>query len=82
MPSEFDESRLDDDSILAESDHLLRPLAEAGARLRRESAAAEAAIASLAGEQRPRAVIAVGPEARLLQIRQQAAQERTKEKSG
>ncbi|MBB1494190.1 hypothetical protein J4N02_11570 [Propioniciclava sp. MC1595] len=66
MASEFDESRLDDPAILAESDHLLRPLAEAGARLRRESAAAEAAIASLAGEQRPRAVIAVGPEARLL----------------
>lgn len=66
MPSEFDESRLDDSAILAESDHLLRPLAEAGARLRREAAAAEPALASLAGEQRPRAIIAVGPEARLL----------------
>lgn len=66
MPSEFDESRLDDPSILAESDHLLRPIAEAGARLRREGAAAETAIASLTGEQRPRAIIAVGPEARLL----------------
>ena len=66
MPTEFDESRLDDEAVLAGADHLLRPLAEAGARLRRESAAAQAAIATLVDEQRPRAVIAVGPEARLL----------------
>lgn len=66
MGPEFDESRLDDPVILAESDHLLRPLAEAGGRLRREAAAAAPAIASLADEQRPRAIIAVGPEARLL----------------
>ena len=66
MPSEFDESRLDDEAVLAESDHLLRPIAESGARLRREAAAAASAITSVAGEQRPRAIIAVGPEARLL----------------
>lgn len=66
MPSEFDESRLDDPAILDESDHLLRPLAEAGARLRRESASAASAIAALADEPRPRAIIAVGPEARLV----------------
>ena len=63
---EFDDGRLDDAEALEGADRLLRPLAEAGARLRREAAAAEPAIASLAGEERPRAIIAVGPEARLL----------------
>lgn len=63
---EFDDGRLDDPEVLAGADSLLRPLAEAGARLRREAAAAESVIAGLAGEDRPRAVIAVGPEARLL----------------
>ena len=66
MPSEFDESRLDDPAVLDESDHLLRPLAEAGARLRRESASAASAIGALVDEPRPRAIIAVGPEARLV----------------
>lgn len=64
--SEFDDGRLDDDATLEAADHLLRPLAEAGARLRREAAAAQPAIAGLDDEVRPRAVIAVGPEARLL----------------
>ena len=62
----FDDGRLDDAEVLAGADRLIRPLAEAGARLRREAAAAGSAIASLAGEDRPRAIIAVGPEARLL----------------
>ncbi|MFZ2427236.1 MAG: hypothetical protein WAW71_03745, partial [Propioniciclava sp.] len=62
----FDESRLDDPAVLAGADSLLRPLAEAGARLRRDAAESHEAIDSLAGESRPRAVIAVGPEARLL----------------
>lgn len=65
MP-EFLDERLDDPVVLEASDHVLRPLAQAGARLRRDAADARAAIASLAGEPRPRAVIAVGPEARLL----------------
>lgn len=64
--STFDDGRLEDPEVLQGADRLLRPLAEAGARLRREAAAAEPAIASLAGEDRPRAIIAVGPEARLL----------------
>ena len=34
----FDESRLDDPAVLAGADSLLRPLAEAGARLRRDAA--------------------------------------------
>ncbi len=65
MP-DFDDSRLDDPEALRERDAILRPLAEAGARLRREAATADPALASLDQEGRPRAVIAVGPEARLL----------------
>lgn len=65
MP-EFDDARLDDPDVLEAADSVLRPLAEAGARLRREAAAAEEALAGLVDEVRPRAVIAVGPEARLL----------------
>lgn len=64
--SEFDDSRLDDPVALAAGDSLLRPLAEAGARLRREATHSEGPLASLANEGRPRAVIAIGPEARLL----------------
>lgn len=65
MP-EFLDERLDDLRVLEASDPLLRPLAQAGARLRRDAADALTAMAALAGEPRPRAVIAVGPEARLL----------------
>lgn len=64
--ADFDESRLDDADTLEAADPLLRTLAEAGARLRREAAAAHAALAGLDVEGRPRAVVAVGPEARLL----------------
>lgn len=64
--TDFDDSRLDDPDALRGADAVLRPLAEAGARLRREAASAGAAVASLVHEGRPRAVIAVGPEARLL----------------
>jgi hypothetical protein len=66
----FDESRLDDESALAELDHVLRPLAEAGARVRREAAAAanaiSRAVAAADDEPRPRAVVAAGPDSRLL----------------
>ncbi|MFT3875481.1 MAG: SIS domain-containing protein [Propioniciclava sp.] len=65
MP-EFVDERLDDPEVLQAADHLLRPLAQAGARLRRDAVDAEAAIVPLADEPRPRAVVAVGPEARLL----------------
>ncbi|NYD40952.1 SIS domain-containing protein [Nocardioides panaciterrulae] len=70
MATWFDESRLDDEAVLAHDDPLLRPLAEAGARVRRESidasAAAAEAVARSQDQSRPRAVIAAGPDSRLL----------------
>ena len=70
MPSPFDDSRLDDEDALAAADHLLRPLAEAGSRVRREADSASEAIAQAVevnlGESRPRAVVAAGPDSRLL----------------
>lgn len=65
----FDESRLDDEGALATADFRLRHLAESGARVRRESAdASEALDNAVAANQgaRPRAVIAAGPDSRLL----------------
>jgi hypothetical protein len=65
----FDESRLDDASALGSADLRLRTLAESGARVRREAGgAAEATALGVAGSQdtRPRAVIAAGPDSRLL----------------
>jgi hypothetical protein len=65
----FDESRLDDENALASADIRLRTLAESGARVRREAgeaaAATEEAVAN-AQDARPRAVIAAGPDSRLL----------------
>jgi hypothetical protein len=69
MTAWFDESRLDDESALAGADGLLRSLAESGARVRREAVdAAAAAIEAVerSREARPRAVIAAGPDSRLL----------------
>ena len=66
----FDESRLDDQAALATADVRLRELAESGARVRREAAeAAEgvaAAVATARGAARPRAIVAAGPDSRLL----------------
>lgn len=64
----FDESRLDDPTALGTLDLRLRTLAETGARVRRETHdAATAIVAALAeGQQRPRAVVAAGPDSRLL----------------
>lgn len=65
----FDESRLDDEAVLAAADLRLRGLAESGARVRREAVdAAAAAIEAVerSRETRPRAVIAAGPDSRLL----------------
>ena len=66
----FDDARLDDESALAAADDQLRALAEAGARVRREAGdAAEAiaeAVAGALGDTRPRAVVAAGPDSRLL----------------
>ena len=65
----FDESRLDDEVALGAADLRLRTLAESGARVRREVGDASAAIAEAVGrslDSRPRAVIAAGPDSRLL----------------
>lgn len=61
---EFDDSRLDDPSALATVEPWLRYLAQSGARMRIEWGQAD--LSGLAGMQRPRAVIASGPEARLI----------------
>jgi len=65
----FDESRLDDEDVLARADEVLRPLAEAGAQVRREAVEVSDAIAAavaLTKDDRPRAVVAAGPDSRLL----------------
>ena len=69
MPAYFDEARLDDERALGAADPLLRSLAESGARVRREAAeAAEATSEAFERnrDNRPRAVIAAGPDSRLL----------------
>ena len=69
MATYFDDSRLDDPTVLAGADVRLRYLAEAGARVRRESSdAAEATAVAIEASRdtRPRAVIAAGPDSRLL----------------
>lgn len=63
MIDNFDEARLDDQGVLAAYDEQLRTLAQAGARIRIE--AADAALpAGL--ELKPRGVVVVGAEARLV----------------
>lgn len=62
----FDDSWLDDERALSGADEVLRRLAQAGARLRREAEESERAIASMAGLDRPRAVVAAGADARLI----------------
>lgn len=64
--SVFDETWLDDRQAWSGADAVLRRLAEAGARLRRESAESIDPINQLVDLPRPRAVIAVGPEARFI----------------
>ncbi|MGH3411994.1 MAG: SIS domain-containing protein [Marmoricola sp.] len=65
----FDDGLLDDGPTLARHDAVLRGLAEAGSRVRREAVAAEdqlgRAVRQLSGS-RPRAVVAAGPDSRLL----------------
>lgn len=66
----FDESRLDDEQALAIADLRLRGLAESGSRVRRELGANRDAVAEAVarreGAGRPRAVVAAGPDSRLL----------------
>ena len=70
MVTWFDESRLDDEAVLTAHDLPLRALAESGARVRREAGEAAGAIADGVERSselaRPRAVIAAGPDSRLL----------------
>jgi len=69
MAEWFDEALLDDEAALIRGDAALRPLAEAGARVRREAVeVAEAIDVAVAAsrDDRPRAVIAAGPDSRLL----------------
>ena len=63
---DFDDSRLEDPEVLAAAAPLLMNLASSGARVRKEAATAEAPLDALTDDDRPRAVIAYGPEARLL----------------
>lgn len=64
----FDESRLDDERALAGIDLRLRTLAESGARVRREAHESAGVLADLVARDlpRPRAVVAAGPDSRLL----------------
>jgi hypothetical protein len=68
----FDESRLDDEVALSTADLRLRALAESGARVRREVGAAADAVTEAVtrrdGAGRPRAVVAAGPDSRLLRV--------------
>lgn len=70
MATWFDEARLDDAVALEAADLRLRTLAESGARVRREAHEAATATAELIArgrdDARPRAVIAAGPDSRLL----------------
>lgn len=62
----FDDSRLEDPESLTGADGALRRLAQAGARIRIEADAAEKPLAGLTPDHRPRAVVAIGADARLL----------------
>jgi hypothetical protein len=70
MAEVFDDSLLDDAAALAHADGELRALAEAGARVRREAVEVRDALAAALDEAdmdaRPRAVVAAGPDSRLL----------------
>lgn len=65
----FDDGLLDDPTALARADLRLRHLAESGARVRREAVAAEEGMSQAIErlrDSRPRAVVAAGPDSRLL----------------
>lgn len=65
----FDDARLDDPVVLERFDPLLRSLADAGARVRREAVSTEEArriVTEAFGSTPPRAVVAAGPDSRLL----------------
>ena len=65
----FDDGLLDDPVSLSRADVRLRYLAEGGARVRREAGASQEAVALAVerlSDSRPRAVVAAGPDSRLL----------------
>ncbi|MGH3485721.1 MAG: SIS domain-containing protein [Nocardioidaceae bacterium] len=62
----FEDALLDDPAALAAADPTLRPLAEAGARVRREVATAQEVLGGFESDVRPRAVVAAGNDSRLL----------------
>jgi hypothetical protein len=62
----FEDSRLEDADVLRAADPLLRTLAEAGSRVRREQLQAADALAEVNAAESIRAMITFGPEARLL----------------
>jgi hypothetical protein len=70
MATWFDESRLDDEASLGLVDARLRELAASGARVRREAEEAApgiaAAVATARNADSPRAIVAAGPDSRLL----------------
>ncbi len=70
MADFFDDSVLDDPVILERIDPVLRSIAESGSRIRREAAeateATDLAISSGVGTSGPRAIVAAGPDSRLL----------------
>src|SRR5919202_4202763 len=69
MADWFDETQLDDEAALTRADLVLRPMAEAGARVRHEAAQVEDAIVAAVAavkDNTPRAIVAAGPDSRLL----------------
>ena len=65
----FDDGLLDDEVALRRADQRLRDLAEGGARVRREAVASQDAAAEAVqrlSDGQPRAVVAAGPDSRLL----------------
>ena len=65
----FDDGLLDDEVALLRADQRLRYLAEGGARVRREAVASQDAAAEAVqrlSDGQPRAVVAAGPDSRLL----------------
>ncbi|HET7734721.1 MAG TPA: SIS domain-containing protein [Nocardioidaceae bacterium] len=70
MADIFDDTLLDDEEALARADGELRALAEAGARVRREAVEVREALTHALDQAdrdaRPRAVVAAGPDSRLL----------------
>ena len=64
----FDDALLDDEAALAGVDHDLRAVAGWGAQVRRAEAAAQGALDDVTARvaTRPRAVVAAGPDGRLL----------------